>query len=99
MGRSHPTQRARKAGFGRACATVRTRTPPVKPITGYRTVETGEGQSVNIEQTFLTAIEHRAFTSLCGLMSYLCGPERFTSRSARKTLPCRFAIHWRPLEV
>ena len=28
-----------------------------------------------------------------------CGPDRFISRSARKTLLCRFAIHCRPLEV
>jgi hypothetical protein len=30
---------------------------------------------------------------------YLCGPDRFTSRSTRKTLLWRFAIHCRPLEV
>src|SRR5436305_1202485 len=30
---------------------------------------------------------------------YLCGPERLTSRSARKTLLWRFAIHCRPLDV
>ena len=28
-----------------------------------------------------------------------CGPDKFISRSARKTLLCRFAIHCRPLEV
>jgi hypothetical protein len=33
------------------------------------------------------------------LIFYLCGPDRFNSRSARNTLLCRLAIHCRPLEV
>ena len=35
----------------------------------------------------------------CGAWPYRCGPERLGSRSARKILLCRLAIHRRPFDV
>ena len=50
----------------------------------------------------IRAVGHRAFSGVFSQPRadlYVCGPDKLTSRSARKTLLCRLAIHWRPLEV
>jgi hypothetical protein len=61
---------------------------PQEPVIGL-----AEGETRWRGMTFI-GLEHQGPPP-----PYRCGPESAISRSALKTLPYRFEIHWRPLEV